>query len=507
MTTRFRLVFLLSLLIMSVGFMAFAPTALASDAQQTSFTAPRLIVNTSFLNVRTGPGIQYAVLLTVVGGTELPVLGQASDNVWYQVSTVVGVGWVNIQFCVPRGNFDGVPVVKAEDAAAALVGSPVTLELPGQGGGAVAANTSAVVPAVGALQKFQLSDGRFVTVAPGERYRAIINVEAVNVRTEPLDSATGIATLFRDSVMDYAITGQTTDKNGLQWVAIDVPGVGAGWVETPKVTFRLSRASGPVLLVIGTVGMTVTPGGDGGNLPVLVLGREAYFLSFSQDVQYALIQLDSGEQGWVPANSITDRLGTATDEIDLSTLSAPAVVALSVATNGSTTTTEGQGGGQVVSTGLSESHVVVNTGFLNIRSGPGAQYTSVATVPGGAKLLVLGIAKDRVWFLVQGSFGQGWVNSEFVVFRGSIDAVPTIGDVVGILSSPVAVLSGTVNLYAAPGVNFGAIAALTGPIELPIVARTSDNSWLQLSTSLGYGWVLAAQIQVRGDLSQVAVVG
>jgi uncharacterized protein YraI len=65
----------------------------------------------------------------------------------------------------------------------------------------------------------------------------------------------------------------------------------------------------------------------------------------------------------------------------------------------------------------------------------------------------------------------------------------------------------SVTLYAAPGVNFGTIGTLAGPIEVPIVARTIDSAWLQVNTSLGFGWVLASQVTVRGDLSLVPVVG
>src|SRR5262249_38373051 len=110
---------LIALLVFCVGMLVLSPVAMADEAQQT-FVAPRLVVNTSFLNVRTGPGIQYAVLITEVGGTELPVLGRASDNVWFQVSTVIGVGWVNIQFTVPRGSFDNVPVISQANIAASL---------------------------------------------------------------------------------------------------------------------------------------------------------------------------------------------------------------------------------------------------------------------------------------------------------------------------------------------------------------------------------------------------
>src|SRR5215510_12530045 len=140
MKKSFSLIFLFAF---CVGLMAFSPVTLADGLQQQSqFVAPRLVVNTSFLNVRSGPGIQYSVLITVVGGTELPVLGRASDNVWFQVSTVIGVGWVNVQFTVPRGSFDNVPVISLQNIVASgiLPLSPITLGL-GQGGGLPAPST------------------------------------------------------------------------------------------------------------------------------------------------------------------------------------------------------------------------------------------------------------------------------------------------------------------------------------------------------------------------------
>jgi uncharacterized protein YraI len=63
---------------------------------------------------------------------------------------------------------------------------------------------------------------------------------------------------------------------------------------------------------------------------------------------------------------------------------------------------------------------------LNVRSGPSSQFGILATYPGGSELPVIGIAKDGVWYLVEGTFGQGWINSEFTIFRGSIKSVPII---------------------------------------------------------------------------------
>src|SRR5690606_31959334 len=150
-TMRFRSkVFSVLLLVFSLGTLAWGQIAAAAPMQQAQFVAPRLVVNSSFLNIRTGPGVQYTVLLTVVGGSELPVLARASDNVWFQVSTVIGVGWVNVQYTVPRGSFDNVPVVSQADLQPPVIipSAPVTLGLPeGQGGGGGA--PSSTVPTTG----------------------------------------------------------------------------------------------------------------------------------------------------------------------------------------------------------------------------------------------------------------------------------------------------------------------------------------------------------------------
>jgi hypothetical protein len=117
------------------------------------------------------------------------------------------------------------------------------------------------------------------------------------------------------------------------------------------------------------------------------------------------------------------------------------------------------------------------------------------------------MAPDKVWFLVQGPFGQAWVNTEFTVFRGSISSVPIIRSFTGVLSTPTAVINAPVTLYAAPGTNFGVIGSVSGPVEVSVVARTGDGKWVQLNTPVGFGWVLATQVTLRGDTSLIPIAG
>lgn len=509
MKSRSKLLSVTLIIVFSLGILAWGQVVSAAPEQQVQFVAPRLVVNSSFLNVRSGPGIQYAALITVVGGTELPVLARASDNVWFQVSTVIGVGWVNVQYTVPRGNFDNVPVVSMNDiqAASVLPYTPNTLLL-GQGGGSPAPVFSSTTPVTSSGRiRLDLGNGKVATVVPGERYRAVVNVEAVNLRTQPFDGAPTLGTIFRDDTFDYPILGNAGDKKGVAWIAIEVADLGVGWIEAPKAKIRLSRAAGSVLVITANAtSLTDAPNGSGNNLPVLSQGQEGFLVNISKDSNFVQIELGDGTRGWVPFSSTLPRTGTPTDQLDETQLASVSTAAVAAP---STVTTDT---GVLVpavpaSFGLDVPHIVVNTGFLNARSGPGAQFSIVATLSGGTELPVIGKAEDGVWFLVQGPFGQGWLNNEFVVFRGSIDAVPVIHSAVGTLSNPVAIISSSVTVYAAPGTNFGAIGTLNGPIEVPIVARTVDSTWVQLNSSLGFGWVLASQVLVRGDASTIPVVG
>jgi len=70
--------------------------------------------------------------------------------------------------------------------------------------------------------------------------------------------------------------------------------------------------------------------------------------------------------------------------------------------------------------------LIVNTSYLNIRSGPGGYFTVAGVAVGGQTFTPLGITPDGEWFLIEGSFGRGWVDQDYVLFRGIIDNVPII---------------------------------------------------------------------------------
>ena len=380
-----------------------APAQAAPDEQ---FASPILVVNTSFLNVRTGPSANFSVLTTVVGGTELPVLGTAGDEVWYQVSTAVGVGWVNLEFTIPRGDFTHVPLVTVTTQPA----------------------TQTIIDVPSATTAGSISMPAATT---GTTTLSVASVtQNVNAYQFPTLASNVVTTLFgQNGDILYPVVGDSSDGTTL-FVALDIPGVGVGWVEATKV-------------VISQTETTITTG--------------------------------AATTAAVP--SAVEQGGGSNGEV---------VIAPSAT--------------------FTSNVVVVNTSFLNIRSGPGAEYTRIYTARGGSQYNVAGISSDGVWFLVQGAFGQGWVNNQFVLFRGTIETVPIIRDASGTIATPVAVISSAVQLYAGPGTSYGLLGSISGPVEASIVARNTAFDWIQINTSAGFGWVPADQVVVRGDSNLIPVV-
>ncbi|MBK8026034.1 MAG: hypothetical protein IPK19_32780 [Chloroflexi bacterium] len=226
----------LILLISSVLVFAFVvPTSLAADREQAQLAIPILVVNTSFLNVRSGDGPQYTVVATVVGGTELPALASNRAGTWYLVSTPVGNGWVDVAFTLPRGDFRFVPTIDVEAPAQAVGSTPLTIGLIGANPAPVASTTRTVTSEFGKL-----------------------NVLSVNLRSAPDDAGSVITTLFRDDNAEFAVVGRAFDKRFVLWAAIVVPNYGTGWVESAKLITEVVEER--AVVVGGT-------GSDGSGIP------------------------------------------------------------------------------------------------------------------------------------------------------------------------------------------------------------------------------------------------
>ncbi len=85
---------------------------------------------TDYVNVRSGPGTNYPVLVVAPPATTGEVTGKSADGGWYQVKvptqySSTGLGWVSASYVVPQ-NTSSVPVVEAPPAPAVPAAPPGT---------------------------------------------------------------------------------------------------------------------------------------------------------------------------------------------------------------------------------------------------------------------------------------------------------------------------------------------------------------------------------------------
>ncbi len=459
MTSRFRTFSLLLTLLLLFGMMAGSPVTARDAEQRVNFERPILVVNTSFLNVRSGPGVQYSVRVTVVGGTELPVLGVASDQVWYQVATDGGPGWVNIEFTLPRGDFSNVPLAAADEVAS-----------PGQGGG---------------TGTFSLPAGQLYTGATfngGDLFNAP-DYDALKIRS-------GVAAMPNTV---YPLLAET-QNNGFQWYQILIPDVGTVW--TDQITLRPLACGGNragFLTAPQPIRFDSIANRDSYLLPT---GTEFYILGVTDIIpNHFRVQLLDGTVGLVPAESVSDLDATfVCDGVPAGAIN------------------PGQGGGATGSAATGN-RVVINTGNLNIRSGPGGNFAIVITLSGGTEIPVVGRTASGEWYLVETGAGRGWVDKDFVIFRGVYDAVPVVNQSDGVAEGAavtagnrVIVNTGNLNIRSGPAAGFSVVATVPGGTTLTVIGRAPDNIWYLIEGAFGRGWLNSQFTIFRGVYDSVPVV-
>ena len=85
---------------------------------------------TEYLNIRSGPGTNYPVLVVAPPGSQGEITGKSSDGQWWQVKvsttySSTGAGWASAQFVIAE-NTDNVPIVQAPPPPPTVAAVPPT---------------------------------------------------------------------------------------------------------------------------------------------------------------------------------------------------------------------------------------------------------------------------------------------------------------------------------------------------------------------------------------------
>ena len=147
-----------------------------------------------------------------------------------------------------------------------------------------------------------------------------------------------------------------------------------------------------------------------------------------------------------------------------------------------------------------QSTVKVSGGYVNLRAGPGTDFSKVRALTYSEPLVLLGRLSDNTWLYVKTSDDhKGWIKTEWVNLAGiNVDYYP-IQTPSPLPETTIKVYSYAINLRTGPGINFTKIRRLALGELLVLLGRSSDNTWFYVKTSDGQeGWVETTWFDLAG---------
>ncbi|GAB4546966.1 MAG: hypothetical protein OHK0023_07480 [Anaerolineae bacterium] len=274
---------------------------------------------------------------------------------------------------------------------------------------------------------------------------------------------------------------------------------GEGWISNDAVASAITEGVPEVEVGLfaaipsGNVTVRTNPGVDAPRLGVISQGAQFFVLGQNSDGSWLEIQTGFGK-GWV-ARALT----TLADG------------SVNIPGGGGS---EGEGesadggsdGGEMGESTGAMAEVIAS--FLNIRSGPGNYFTTLAVASKGDKFPILGKTRDGFWLLVETGAGDGWINIRFVKTTDFFGNAPIITRDVYLVEAVVAGTTRTsVNVRTGPSPDFDIVGTLSGAgVEVAILGQSKDKAWWYVSTSVGPGWVNKGVIQVLGGTELIPVI-
>lgn len=245
---------------------------------------PWALVTMPRLNVRSGPGVAYSVLLSVPKGRLITLIGRTSNNTYANVVADGVEGWVSTLYIKASAPISRLPVTWVEPTAVPGVISTAT---PGP---ALTATPGATPTAgVGATA---------VPVGPS----AVITTGQLNVRPGPGPGYGVVGTVSHWETVD--LVGRTGD---LAWVKIEVPGTEiTGWISSRYIKANVLISSLPVLMqtppwavvTTGTLNVRSGPGSEFTVLTTVPQGRMVTLIGRTANNSWVQV-VANGVEGWV----------------------------------------------------------------------------------------------------------------------------------------------------------------------------------------------------------------
>jgi N-acetylmuramoyl-L-alanine amidase len=342
--------------------------ATAVLAQTVVYTA---VIDTGALNVRQGPGINYASTTTVYKGQTVTLLGRNDNSSWAKIRTIGGQeGWVNASYIIPNNvAISSLPIMSSSAMPLPTPLAPVT-----PGGIAVRSGPGFNFPAAGFV-----NNGSFVNLLGRNGDATWVKVSANN------DTLVGW--------MNASVLQTNLPIHNLP--VVDGSTVTPTPIPTPPTTPPPSGAS--AIITTGSLNVRSGPGVGYNVLGQVHLGQVVTLLGRNSESTWVKIPIYGGvSEGWISAAYIQANVA-------ISTL-------------------------PVIGTPTLSSVGVLNTGAANVRQGPGLEYTSITTVGFGTTVTLIGRNSASNWLKVQLASGtQGWIHASLLTINVAVNTLPVVG--------------------------------------------------------------------------------
>ncbi|MGF1507667.1 MAG: SH3 domain-containing protein [Anaerolineae bacterium] len=167
----------------------------------------------------------------------------------------------------------------------------------------------------------------------------------------------------------------------------------------------------------------------------------------------------------------------------------------------------------------------VSTGALNVRTGPGFDYSVIAVVVYGEGMNLLGRNATAEWAYAEFASGlEGWVGTGGIVSNANLFNLPIVdlegnppddddptatpnthtptntpvltATLPGPTDDTAVVTAAALNVRSGPGVGYSILTAVGRGTELEMIGRSLDNEWTQVELDSGLiGWVSTFYIE------------
>jgi uncharacterized protein YgiM (DUF1202 family) len=321
---------------------------------------------------------------------------------------------------------------------------------------------------------------------------AIVTAGALNVRTGPAATYNSIAIIYQGQYV--TLLGRWATNN---WVLVRLWNGTEGWVNSvylqtgvpvsqlpviggaPAATPTPDQpAAGPVAVVnTGALNVRNGPGPGYASVAVVTSGQQLLLIGRNANATWAKVQIPNGVQGWVNVYYIQ----TSVPVVNLPVVDAP--------------TDPGQAVGVVI------------TGAVNVRTGPGAQFNSIAVLSSGTTVNLIGRNADGTWVKVRLYNGaEGWINASYLQTNIPVASLPVVETPAPQNAAVVNV--GALNVRYGPGTGYGVFAVVFRGQVLSLVGRASYGTWAQVRLPNGaLGWVNSNLLISNVDFNSLPVTG